>query len=242
MSIWIFLWLIVALIILGTTGWSLLILFQQKKAWKEYAAKHKLTYKPGTTFGPCEVEGHINGYMVSLFSATQQRPDTRKNRQVTVFQLNSDKSFVDGLGAGTKEMVTFLESLEAITPYNVKVGKWNKDYHIRARNKKTVDAFMTEERVKILNSILAMPKSDVLILLDDNQGTFRFETSNPMQDLTMIDNTINKLMKFVDKLVPSEAEAKKLEALTLKEREKAPKPAEEALVETKVAKAEDPKK
>ncbi len=224
MSIWIFLWLIVALIILGTTGWSLLILFQQKQAWKAYATKHKLTYKAGTTFGPSEVEGDINNYTVSLFSATQQKPDARKNRQVTVFQINTDKAFVDGIGAGTKEMVLFLETLEAITPYNVKVGEWNKDYHIRARNKKAVDAFMTEERVKILKAILAMPKSDVLILLDNNQGTFRFETSNPMQDLKMIENTIDKLMKLVDKLAPDEAEAKKLETLASQEREKTPRP------------------
>lgn len=210
MSIWFLLWLVLAFILLGSTAWSTIILFQQKKAWKAYAGKKGLTFTHGTTFGPCEMEGIVDGYTLSFFTAVQQKSDSRKNRQVTVFQVDCNKPFVDGLGCGTKEMNTFLQSLEALSPHDVKSSKWNKAYMIRSRNKKAVDAFLTDERTAILSSILSMPNADVIILLNNEIGTFRFETSNPLTEVEKIDSLINKLINKLNKLVPSEEEARRL--------------------------------
>jgi hypothetical protein len=213
LSIWFLLWLVLAFILLGSTAWSAIILFQQKKAWKAYAEKKGLSFTHGTTFGPCEMEGIVDGYTLSFFTAVQQKSDSRKNRQVTVFQVDSHKPFVDGIACGTKEMNAFLQSLEALSPHDVKSSKWNKTYMIRSRNKKAVDAFLTDERAAILSSILSMPNADVIILLNNEIGTFRFETSNPLTEVEKIDSLINKLITKLNKLVPSEEEAGRLAEL-----------------------------
>ena len=111
-------------------------------------------------------------------------------------------------------MFLFLKSLEAITPHEIKVGKWDKAYDIRSSNKGAVDAYLTEERVSILTSILSMPKADVLILLDGNDGVFRVETSNPLQSEQILNSLVEKLMVRIKKLVPSAEEAQKLAVMT----------------------------
>ena len=225
MSIWFLLWFVLAFIILGATLWSTIILIQQKKAWREYAAKKGLTFTPNKFFEPATIEGILGGCNISFFTATQQKEDSRKNRQLSVMQINVNTAFVDGIGAGTKEMLPFLQSLEALTVHDVKVGKWDKAHDIRSRNKKAVDAYLTEERTNILSSILKMPNADVLILLDSNEGVFRFETSNPMIEVKKIDALVSKLIARIEKLKPSVEELKKFEGLV----DKAPEaPAPEA--------------
>lgn len=217
MSLWFLLWFVLSFILLGATFWSTVILIQQKKAWREYAAKKGLVFTPNKFFEPAGMEGVIDGYNVSFFTAVQQNPDVRKNRQLTVMQVNANDGFVDGIACGTSEMLPFLQTLTAISPHDVKVGKWENKYHIRSRNKKAVDAFLTEERVSTLGSILSMPNADILIILDANEGIFRFETPNPLQDAKQIDSVMNKLLARIKKLEPSAEEKKRYASLITKE-------------------------
>lgn len=195
----------------------MIILIQQKQAWKEYAKKYGLTYTPGTFFGPANMEGVIDGYNVSFFTAVQQNTDARKNRQLTVMQVNANKAFVDGIACGTAEMLPFLQSLELLTPHEVKEGNWDKKNHIRTRHKKAVDSFLTAERVNVLNEILSMPNADIIIILDDSEGIFRFETPNPLNDANKIDVVLRKLMTRISKLEPDEKEEKSLEKMAKQE-------------------------
>jgi len=197
-------------IILGATGWSTYILFQQKKAWRQYAKIRGLDYDHGTTFGPCSMEGTQGDYTLSFFTAVQQYEDERKNRQLTVMQVTANVPFIDGVAMGTKEMFPFLRTLDAITPHDVQSKKWNKKNAIRSRNKKAVNTYLDEERIEVLTQILSMPNSDVLIVLDGEQGVFRFETSNPLKNAKQIHNVVNKLIARIKTLQPSEEESARL--------------------------------
>lgn len=247
LSLWLLLWFVLSFILLGATFWSTIILVQQKKAWGEYAKKKGLTFARGTFFAPCTMEGIVDGYNVSFFSATQQNVDARKNRELTVMQVNASDPFVDGIACGTPEMLPFLQSLDTTMPHELKTGKWNKENQLRSRNKKAVDAYLTEDRIKIINGILSMPNADVVILLDNNEGIFRFETSNPLTDANQIDATVNKLIARIKKLTPSEEERKKLTAMEASEEKAEPvvkeheNQQEEVVEAPKEEKIEEPK-
>jgi hypothetical protein len=195
---------------LGATGWSTYILFQQKQAWRKYAKIRDLDYDNGTMFGPCSMEGAYGDYTLSFFTAVQQFEDERKNRQLTVMQVTANVPFIDGIAMGTKEMFPFLRTLDAISPHNIESDKWNKKNAIRSRNKNAVNAYLTEERIEIFTQILNMPNSDVLIVLDDKEGVFRFETSNPLKNVKQIDSVVNKLIARIKKLQPSPEEQNRL--------------------------------
>ena len=213
MSLWFLLWFVLSFILLGATFWSTIILLQQKKAWGDYAVKKGLIFTRGTFFGPTSVEGTINGYGVSLFTATQQKEEARQNRQLSVVQINANNRFLDGIGCGTVEMLPFLKSLDGISPHEVKTEKWDKAHYMMTRNKKAVDAYLSEERANILTSILNMPNADILILLDGNEGVIRIETANPLKNAAQIDKIVNNLMAAFKKLTPDEEEIANLKSL-----------------------------
>ena len=204
MSIWWLVWGVLSFILLGATIWSLVILFQQKKAWEDFAKRKQLVFKKGTFSGPCEVEGTIEGMNIALFTATQQKEDSRKNRQLTVLQLTCPRPFVDSLAAGTPEMLPFLNSLDLIKPHPVENSNWDKkNHHIYSRNKTDVDAYLTDERLKILGKLLSLGNADNLIVMEPEDVVFRFETSNPLTDVAKLDALVSKLIQAFKKLDPS---------------------------------------
>ena len=214
MTIWWLLWAILSFILLGSTIWSLIILQQQKKAWAEFAKRKDLLFKKGKFSAPCEIEGTIEGMNIGLFSATQQKEDARKNRQLTVLQLKKPKGYVDALAAGTPEMLPFLNSLTLITPHPLEDKNWDKkNHHIYSRNKEVVSAYLTPERIALLNKILKVGNSDNIVVMEAEETVFRFETSNPLTELSKIEALVSKLVMAMKKLEPSEEEYQKLQAL-----------------------------
>lgn len=203
MSIWFLLWFILAVIIIGATTWSTIILIQQKQAWKTYAKKNGFNFTPNKFFEPAILEGTIDDYMVSFFTAVEQQEDSRKNRQITVAQVNANYAFSDGIGVGSAKMMPFLEALETIKPYEFSSSAWKKDNHIYVENHKAAKEFLSEERLKILTELLNFPKANVLILMDQNEGVFRFETTNPFHDEKKIDAFVTKVIARIEKLRPS---------------------------------------
>ncbi len=202
---WFFLWFILSIVILGVTAWSTIILIQQKRAWKKYAEQKGLIFTANKFLEPCSVEGIIdNIYRVSLFTATQIKEDSRNNRQITVMQVNVENPFGSIIALGTTEMHLFIKSLEETKPFKIDHEKWPKDYLVRASEPEQASTYLTEERLKIFDSILKMPKSDTLVILGVEESVFRFETSNPLSDPQQIDSAISKLIKRIKKLQPTE--------------------------------------
>jgi len=214
LTIWWLLWAVLSFILLGATVWSLAILQQQKKTWSEFAKRRGLLFKKGKFSAPCEVEGTADGMHISLFSATQQKEDARKNRQLTVLQIKYPKSFVDSFAAGTGEMLPFLNSLGSISPHPLEDKNWDKtNHHIYSRNKEAVKKYLTEERVTLLNKILKVGNSDNVIVMEPEEVVFRFETSNPLTDLSQLDAMVSKLVAAMKKLEPDEKEIKSFSKL-----------------------------
>lgn len=198
---WLFLWFILSVVILGTTMWSTIILVQQKQAWKEYAQKKGLVFTANKFLEPCSMEGVIDSiYQLSFFTATQVKEDSRKNRQITVMQVNVENAFTQPIAMGTTEMHLFIQSLEETKAFKIENESWSKDYLVRVNNSESAENYLTNERLKILDGILKMPNADILIVLNEKEGIFRFETSNPLKDAKQIDSIITKLIKRVEKL------------------------------------------
>jgi len=217
LSIWFFLWFIFAVLMIAVTGWSTYILIQQKQAWKKFAASKKIAFQENKFFAPAEMSGTIDEFTVSFFTGEQQNPEARKNRQLTVFEIVDPTPYVDGLACGNGQMKAFINLLDALTPHIVKDDNWQNSYTISSRNKDVVDVFLTPQRLKIMSEMIGFPKSDVIIILDGEQGVFRFETSNPLTDADKIDEMLQKLFSRIKKLRPSADELKKLQLAPQKE-------------------------
>ena len=210
---WILVWLIVAFIILGATMWSTIILVQQKQAWAAYAKKNNLRFIRGKFFAPAEMNGEIGEYDVSFFTAEQQNLDERKNKFLTVVQVTIDESFVDGFAAVSPEMRPFLESLDTIKKHKPKTKGWDKNNYLSSRNRDVVEAYLTEERLKVITSLLNMKSADVLVLSDESNALIRIETSNPLQQVDQIEKLIKNVFARIEKLKVGEEERAVLNAI-----------------------------
>ena len=222
MSFWFFLWILFALLMIGVTGWSTYILIQQKQAWKKFAADKKIAYRANKFFSPCEMNGTIEEFIISFFTGEQQNPEARKNKQLTIVEIVDPNPYVDGLAAGNGQMKAFINLLNTLSAHGMQDENWRNSNVISSRHKDAVKAYFPTARIKIINEMIAFPKSDVIILLDGDQGVFRFETSNPLTDAQKIDEMLQKMFVRIRKLRPSPEEVEKLRLLAKNNKDTAP--------------------
>ena len=246
-ALWIFIWIIFSTIILGAAFWSLAIQFQQKKTWEAFAKKAGLKYMKGTFTGPCGVEGVLDGYDVSLFTAEQQNQDNRKNRKVTGLQINANEGFVDAIAAGTSEVRPFIKSLGGLSHHKIDDKKWNKSLTLFSRNKEAVDLFLTDERIDTIQKMLKIKNADVILLLDENEGGYRIETSNPLTDLVQLEKMVKATIARYKILSVTKEEKAALKKITKDEvpvssKVEEPKPVVEVATPEPEMKPEEPKK
>jgi hypothetical protein len=214
-SIWILLWLALSAIILGASGWSSYILFRQKEAWRSLSEKHKLTYTGGRFMGPPSLEGFIDKYRISLFTAERQSPEVRNRRFVTVVEITLPEGLIDAGAAGTPEMVTFMEGLTNLSPMAVDTPKWDVKNRLFARSRSAMRLFLTEERMEHLIQLLATRNADIIVLFDDNQAIVRLETTDPILDATKAEKVIKRLILHADGLKISKQERADIKAKAL---------------------------
>lgn len=200
MSLWFLLWFLLSAILIGATVWSTLILIGQKKAWAQYAKQKGLKFTPGTFLGPASMEGEVDGYLLSFFTAERQDPDARKRRLVTVLEMQCPFGVIDGAAAGTSEMLPFMQSLTLLKSYKPEVGTWNPANRIFVSDKDSMDKYLTALRVDTMNNILSMKNADILIMFDVRQALVRIETSDPLQEPIKIEKTVAKLKDGLAKL------------------------------------------
>ena len=108
---WFFIWLIIALFILGFFAWSTFAIFKQKSTLKKFAEKNDLTYEPGKILDTAVVTGRLQGMRFNLFSGTEPTEDVRGQRYMSIieFELGSGMR-VNGV-LGTPEMKMFIDTL-----------------------------------------------------------------------------------------------------------------------------------
>ena len=108
---WLAIWALFAAFIVVYVGWTLVVLFQQKKAWAAFAKKNKMKYEsPKLTESPV-VSGTYGTYQLALYAAVQQTNDMRGQRFVNVIEFQFGKGMSTGAAIATKEFSGFINGL-----------------------------------------------------------------------------------------------------------------------------------
>lgn len=197
---WIFIWVVLSAIVIGATLWSLQILLRQKAAWEAYAKRRGMAFNRGTFMGPAEIIGTLDGYKVNFFTAERQTLDMRGKRFVSVIEIQLAEGLFDGGVAGTKEMLTFMQSLTQLHPYTVKKEGWDVAHHIFVRKDEVADAYFTPERIDTFHQVLATRNADVLIVFNHEELIVRMETSDPMMDAEKIDKIVTRQIGLANRM------------------------------------------
>jgi hypothetical protein len=199
---WIFIWVLFSAFILGVFAWSTAILFQQKRAWQAFATKNGMTYVPGKFLGSPAVTGQRGGYGLSFFTDNQKTADVRGQRFVTVIEAQLKTPMPAPAALSTKEYGEFIGSLNLPDTYEPSMPEWNKSNVIRTRNLEGLKSYLTDERLKTLQSLFSMRNAIVLFFFDEHEAVLRIETADPLRDAVHMEKIARRIIDAMDKLKP----------------------------------------
>lgn len=237
---WLAIWGLFAVLVLGFVGWTLLILHQQKKTWAAFAKRHKLTYQRGKFMDSPTVTGLLNGRRFSLYSGVQQTPDIRGQRFVTIVEFLFGPGFPTGAVMATKEYEGFINGLVFDQSYEPDLAEWRKDYILRTRNERSLRAYLTKDRLQALCTVFATKNAMTLFFFDELEAVLRIETSDPMRTDVYLNGIIRRLSDAADRLTPTAEEKAAFKVLLAEEKAGYVPPA--PVVDKEQAAPEKPKK
>ena len=218
---WLTIWAFFALFILGFVGWTLLILWQQKKNWKAFAKKHKLSYDPGSFMGSPSIQGAFNDRNIYVYAEALQTPDARSQRYVNVIEIHLGGGMPTGGVVATQELKNFVNSLVFDGTFAPDLPEWSGDYLLKVRDTKPAKAYLTKERQQVLHKLFATKKITAMFFFDEIEAVLRIQTPLPMSKPGQLEKIVKKLSAAATILQPTAEEKKTFQKHVLKAKKKA---------------------
>jgi hypothetical protein len=211
-SIWIALWIVLSLALLGFLAWSVAILLKQKNAWKTFAAAHKLRYKPGRMMQSPEMDGIIEDYKFNFFTSEHTAEDMRGNRKMTAVEINLQSEMpIDG-GVASGGMVPLLKGLNLKAELSPKQEGWSKAYIAMASNKAAFELYLTDERMQALTKLMQINHAWVIFVFKNNMMLLRMDTPSPLNSADQLEKLYKLLIKVAKILELKNGEGKLIKA------------------------------
>lgn len=216
MSVWFLLWLFLSLTLLYFFGWTLYILQRQKKAWAAFAKKYGLRYFAGGFSEAPQMEGVIGDYAFSFFPAQYELGDVRHSRKMTAIEmtLKSEVPFDGFVASGMLIDASKGAGLQhEIKPLH---GQWDDTNIVLTDKIGSMQAYLTEERMEIINRWLKLKNSWFLLGFRNDVFLLRIDTPNPMDNPKKINALVKKLLQDVPVLELKKGEASMLQIAAAK--------------------------
>ncbi len=197
---WIFVWILLSVFVLGVFAWSIQILFQQKKVWKAFADKHGWHYEAGKMTASPSMMGAFGDHRVALFSDSRQMPDARGQRFFSVIEIEMDGGMPMGGVFATPDMAPLLNGLNFTQTFNPAGDNWKASYIVRTNDKEALKDYLTPERQKALHAIFSMKGASAIFLFDQEAAALRIETVDPLRGEERLEKILVQFVKAADML------------------------------------------
>lgn len=211
---WIFIWILLSIFVLGVSLWSIRILYQQKSAWKAYAEKMKLVYDGGHGFlGAPSVAGSIGAYGFGLYTEEQKTSDTRAQRFNTVLEIALRRGLPETGALGTGEVMNFAQSLrldQTIVPQD---QDWDSAWLVRTRHAAMMEQYLTPARLEVFKKIFRMKVRVAVFVFDSQDAVLRIVTSDPLSNHQRLEKIVKGLLANVESLIVRPEEYALLQAV-----------------------------
>lgn len=210
MSIWFLLWLLLSLTLLYFMGWTLFILFRQKKTWKSYAERRGLRYSSDAFMRSPRLDGVLEDYTVGLFTAEHVRSNSRTNRKLTAIevQLASDMPFEGAVAS--EGMVELIKSMPFKDEMKPDSPLWKSSFVAITDHKAAMAMYLTEERLKVLTKLMALKNAWVVLAFRNGVFLLRVDTANALEDGKVMDALLSKMIKAAKLMELQDGESRAL--------------------------------
>lgn len=205
--LWFLLWLVLSGFILGAFAWSTRVLFQQKRVWGAFARAGRMTLTPGSFLGSPQVQGNWGAFRFSLVSEEQRSPDARGTRFRSVAELHRQipMRFSGAVGFGDLEQQ--LGALNLPTTFVPQSPTWKPHWFLRTSDAAMMNAYLTEDRLKALESTFRIKASTSLLVFDGMNMLLRLETPDALVDGKKLEAIVRRMADSATALFPLEVAA-----------------------------------
>jgi hypothetical protein len=201
--LWWLVWLLMSGFIVGVFAWTTKALFEQKAAWKAFAAKRKMKVVDGGFLQSVTVTGFINEHEFRLASEERAAADIRGRKFVTMFQFKLPVRMPAPGAIGTGEYRDFVRDMEAKDRLRLTYNGWDENViQIATDDRDKIEAYFTPERLKVLDTLIKQKGVSILFLFDERDCYLRLETGDPFLNLDQLEKLIDKLMPLIKVLHP----------------------------------------
>jgi len=193
-SVWFFLWLFLSGALLYFLGWTMFILLRQKQAWKIFAAQKKMRFKSTTFLGSPEISGTIDNRPVSFFVGEHLTADARSSRKLSAIEIKlASKMPIEG-GIASGGMVALVQSLNLKEEIRPDHPNWDKNYIAVASNRAALAAYLTNERIEALTSLMKIRNGWVIVIFRGDVMLLRYDTPDPLDTLEKLNKILQKIL------------------------------------------------
>ena len=169
------------------------ILFRQKKTWGDFARKHKLNIRTPAIMRSPIVSGDFKGFTIQLYSEEQPTDDQRGRRFRTILHVELPPMDIEGIVASQRNQ-NFANGLVDLTEvYVPEFPGWDSSILIKTRSVEMLKPYLTDERLRALQSLLTIKTVSGLYIFDRTAGYLRFETADPLYDLQKLERLLSKI-------------------------------------------------
>jgi hypothetical protein len=197
---WFIVWILIAIIVFGAFFWSLKTLFDQKRAWKTFGDKYKLTFTRGTIMKSPTLEGVIAGYKLLVFSQDRATNDVRGKRYMTVIQLALPSGMPTGGAIASAVFAEFIRQLSL--PHSIKIVHEGWDYTLitQAQDEGVLEEFLTPARLTALDQVVQLKNCTMLYIFDRQETYLRVETPEALDTPSKLDVIVKKMITAANTL------------------------------------------
>lgn len=195
MSIWFLLWLLLSAVLLYFLGWTVYILYRQKRSWQAFAKKHKLRYRSGSLFSSPEVSGEIRGYSIHLFTGEHLSKDLRRSRRLVAVEIKLKSRMDFSAGVASGNMVEVLSSLENQKEFRPDMPEWQESYMVSADKPDMFRAYLSGPRLRALLNLMKIKNAWLILVFKDDISLLRFDTPDAIDSIKKMEALIKRMVE-----------------------------------------------
>lgn len=189
--LWKLLWLLIATAIAGYYGWSIHLTMMQKKAWKAFATRYKLTFHDGGFMTPPAMQGRISGYPFRAYTEILSNTFLGRSGNWTIMELTFDPAMKDAsLIMVSAELADEIEQSPLYKPFKPASAGWG-DTELRSE-KPDVFKHLDDGKIDSLKRLIAL-KGGYIFITDADGAIVSARTRSPLDN----PNEMNAILKVL---------------------------------------------
>ena len=161
---WFFLWVVFVLAMVGFFVWSYHATYEQKRAWKAFAARFGLNYVPNKMMQPPAMAGDLKGRAINFYPQLTENAQGQKKTETIVEVFLSE--IPDTLCVvASNGFMDFVSALDLPEPFSVEHALWPKSAIARTFDDEQPGQWFLghDDCVKAIESLLKLPFSTAFV-------------------------------------------------------------------------------